>query len=56
MPIDVHAHYVPRTILETIEGRASEFGLSVIQHPASCSCALHFDYGAQNTTILSKAD
>jgi aminocarboxymuconate-semialdehyde decarboxylase len=47
MPVDVHAHYVPRTILETIEARAGDFGLSVVQHPASCSCALHFDYGAR---------
>jgi aminocarboxymuconate-semialdehyde decarboxylase len=45
MPIDVHAHYVPPSILDAVEGRAAEFGLSVIQHPPSCSCAFHFDYG-----------
>ena len=54
MPVDVHAHYVPRTILETIEGRAAEFGLSVMQHPASCSCALHFDYGAKIRPFFPK--
>jgi len=45
MPIDVHAHYVPPTLVETVESRAAEFGLSVVKHPPSCTCALHFDYG-----------
>ena len=44
MPIDVHAHYVPPTLIETIEKRATDFGISVIQHLPNCSCALHFDY------------
>lgn len=43
MPIDVHAHYVPRRILETLAERARDFGLSVIETPPQC--ALHFDYG-----------
>lgn len=45
MPIDIHAHYVPPTILDAAEARASDFGLSVVRHPPSCSCAFHFDYG-----------
>jgi aminocarboxymuconate-semialdehyde decarboxylase len=45
MPIDVHAHYVPPSLIETIEGRAADFGLSVVRHPPTCSCALHFDHG-----------
>lgn len=45
MPIDVHAHYVPRAILETLEERAGDFGLSLVGHPPSCRCAIHFDYG-----------
>ena len=54
MPIDTHAHYVPRTILETIAARATDFGLSVIDHPPTCSCALHFDYGAKIRPFFAK--
>jgi aminocarboxymuconate-semialdehyde decarboxylase len=54
MPTDVHAHYVPPSLIETIEGRAAEFGLSVIQHPPTCSCALHFDYGLKVRPFFPK--
>lgn len=54
MPIDVHAHYVPPSLIETIEGRAQEFGLSVVKHPPSCSCALHFDYGLKIRPFFPK--
>jgi len=54
MPIDVHAHYVPPSILETVEARASEFGLSVVKHPPSCSCAFHFDYGLKVRPFFPK--
>jgi aminocarboxymuconate-semialdehyde decarboxylase len=54
MPTDVHAHYVPPSLIDTIEGRAAEFGLSVIQHPPTCSCALHFDYGLKVRPFFPK--
>lgn len=54
MPIDAHAHYVPPTLVETIESRAADFGLSVIQHPPTCSCALHFDYGLKVRPFFPK--
>jgi aminocarboxymuconate-semialdehyde decarboxylase len=54
MPIDVHAHYVPPSILDAVEGRAREFGLSVIQHPPSCSCAFHFDYSLKVRPFFPK--
>ena len=54
MPIDVHAHYVPPSLIETIESRAADFGLSVIQHPPTCSCALHFDYGLKIRPFFPK--
>ena len=54
MPTDVHAHYVPPNLIETIEGRAAEFGISVIQHPPTCSCALHFDYGLKVRPFFPK--
>jgi len=54
MPIDVHAHYVPPPLVETVEERARDFGLSVIKHPPSCSCALHFDYGLKVRPFFPK--
>jgi aminocarboxymuconate-semialdehyde decarboxylase len=54
MPIDVHAHYVPPTIIETVEARAAEFGVSVVRHPPSCACALHFDYGLKVRPFFPK--
>jgi aminocarboxymuconate-semialdehyde decarboxylase len=54
MPIDVHAHYVPPRLIETIADRAAEFGLAVIDHPPSCSCALHFDYGLKVRPFFPK--
>ncbi|MBC7577225.1 MAG: amidohydrolase [Tardiphaga sp.] len=54
MPIDAHAHYVPPSLIETIAGRASDFGLSVIPHPTSCSCALHFNYGLKVRPFFPK--
>jgi aminocarboxymuconate-semialdehyde decarboxylase len=54
MPIDVHAHYVPPSILEAVEGRARDFGLSVIQHPPGCACAFHFDYGLKVRPFFAK--
>lgn len=54
MPIDVHAHYVPPSLIETIETRAGELGISVIQHPPACSCALHFDYGLKVRPFFPK--
>lgn len=54
MPTDVHAHYVPPSLVETIEDRASDFGISVIQHPPTCSCALHFDYGLKVRPFFPK--
>lgn len=54
MPVDTHAHYVPPAMLEALEGRAAEFGLSVIRHPPACSCAIHFDYGAKVRPFFPK--
>lgn len=44
MAIDVHAHYVPPSLLEALEPRAKDFGLS-LQHGPNCQCAVHFDNG-----------
>jgi aminocarboxymuconate-semialdehyde decarboxylase len=44
MPIDVHAHYVPPDLLDTLDARAKDFGLT-LQHGPNCQCAVHFDNG-----------
>jgi aminocarboxymuconate-semialdehyde decarboxylase len=44
MAIDVHAHYVPPVLLDELEERGKDFGVSVHQAP-SCLCALHFEDG-----------
>lgn len=54
MPIDVHAHYVPPSILDSVEARAGDFGLSVVKHPPSCACAFHFDYGLKVRPFFPK--
>jgi aminocarboxymuconate-semialdehyde decarboxylase len=54
MPIDAHAHYVPPSILEAVEGRAGEFGISVVRHPPNCACAFHFDYGLKVRPFFPK--
>lgn len=45
MPIDVHAHYFPATILEKLEARGLDLGISVASHPPSCQKCLEFAYG-----------
>lgn len=54
MPIDVHAHYVPPSILDSVEAEADRFGLSVVRHPPSCNCALHFNYGLRVRPFFPK--
>jgi aminocarboxymuconate-semialdehyde decarboxylase len=54
MAIDVHAHYVPPTIFEEVEGQASRFGLTVVRHPPACTCAFHFNYGLKVRPFFPK--
>jgi aminocarboxymuconate-semialdehyde decarboxylase len=54
MPIDVHAHYVPPSVVDTVEERAREFGISVVRQPPACACALHFDYGLKVRPFFPK--
>src|SRR5262249_38128632 len=50
--IDVHAHYVPPYIIDALETRASEFGVSLVKQPACC--ALHFHYGVKLRPFFPK--
>lgn len=52
MPIDVHAHYVPNRLIETLEERAREYNVSLIKTPPRC--ALHFDYGLKIRPFFPK--
>ncbi len=52
MPIDVHAHYVPQRLIENLEDRARDFGVSLIKTPPQC--ALHFDYGLKVRPFFQK--
>jgi len=46
MPIDVHAHYVPKRILDVLHAKGKEYGIAVIERAAGCPC-IKFDYGLQ---------
>lgn len=45
MPIDIHAHYVPASLIDAIRMRGPEFGVAAVLSAGSASPALHFDYG-----------
>ena len=50
MAIDVHAHLVPQAVLETLEARAQDFGVSLVETAPGCQCA-RFDGYAGGPTI-----
>ncbi|MFZ2066860.1 MAG: amidohydrolase family protein [Xanthobacteraceae bacterium] len=52
MPIDVHAHYVPHRLIDTLEEHARDYGVSLVKTPPQC--ALHFDYGLKIRPFFSK--
>jgi aminocarboxymuconate-semialdehyde decarboxylase len=54
MPIDVHAHYVPPSIVQALESRAADFRLSLVGDAGTCSCAIHFDYGLKLRPFFPK--
>lgn len=43
MVVDVHAHFCPAALLDTLRTRGQDFGIDVKAVPPSCAC--HFDYG-----------
>lgn len=45
MAIDVHAHYVPARVLETVRDRGADLGVQVTSQAASCAECLQFAYG-----------
>lgn len=53
MPIDVHAHYVPRTVVERVQAEGARFGISVIEPEPGCH-ALRFGHGLQVRPFFAK--
>ena len=53
MPIDVHAHYVPADVVETLQREGSRLGISVLDTEPSCH-ALRFDYGLTLRPFFAK--
>lgn len=46
MPIDVHAHYVPRRIVEVLQEQGRDYGIAVVEQPPGCH-SLHFEHGVK---------
>lgn len=53
MAIDCHAHCVPRRVLEAVEERGRDFGLTLVPQPPHCP-ALHFDHGLKLRPFFPK--
>ena len=53
MPIDVHAHYVPGAVVETLAREGSRYGIAVVETEPSCH-ALSFAYGLRVRPFFAK--
>jgi aminocarboxymuconate-semialdehyde decarboxylase len=53
MPIDVHAHYVPPSLVERLQREGSRYGVSVVETEPACH-ALHFAYGLRLRPFFAK--
>lgn len=43
MTIDVHAHFCPAGLFETLRARGKDFGIDLVESPPTCAC--HFEHG-----------
>jgi len=46
MAIDVHAHFVPSTVIETLADRGADFGIDLVESEPGCHCC-RFSSGIQ---------
>ena len=53
MPIDVHAHYIPAGLIDTLERHAGRYGLSLVETEPGCH-ALQFAYGLRVRPFFEK--
>jgi aminocarboxymuconate-semialdehyde decarboxylase len=51
--IDVHAHYMPPTLVERLQREGSRYGVSVVETEPACH-ALHFAYGLRLRPFFAK--
>lgn len=54
MPIDVHAHYVPRQLLARIEAQGADIGVRLLTTAAGGDPGLVFDYGFKTRPFFAK--
>jgi aminocarboxymuconate-semialdehyde decarboxylase len=53
MPIDVHAHYIPETVVEALDRHGSRYGISIVETAPACH-ALEFSYGLRVRPFFEK--
>jgi len=46
MVVDVHAHFVPKSVVETLADRGQDFGIDLVESEPGCHCC-RFDSGVQ---------
>ena len=51
--IDVHAHYMPRPLVERLQTDGARYGVSVVETEPACH-ALHFAYGLRLRPFFAK--
>src|SRR5262245_49940814 len=53
MAIDVHAHYVPRSLVERAKREGTRLGISVVETSPACQ-RLRFEYGLEVRPFFAK--
>jgi aminocarboxymuconate-semialdehyde decarboxylase len=53
MPIDVHAHYVPSTLIDTLRREGARYGISLVETEPACH-AVQFPYGVTLRPFFAK--
>ena len=53
MAIDIHAHYVPPSIIDKLLSEGASMGIDVVESAPKCHC-LHFHYGLKCRPFFSR--
>jgi aminocarboxymuconate-semialdehyde decarboxylase len=53
MPIDVHAHYVPATLIDTLQREGARYGISLVETAPACH-AVRFAHGVALRPFFAK--
>src|SRR3979409_2180736 len=54
MPIDVHAHYVPRQLIARVEAQGTDIGVRLLPTAGGGEPGLGFDYGFKTRPFFAK--